>query len=303
MKKALAVILFSIVVLWLGGVVYWQYKNVIAEPSVTLISPNGGETLEEGSAYTIKWRTQKIPAADKISVHIRRVPPPALQQEGQEFDPIIAINLENTGSYDWHVAEMYPEGNYLLEIVSYASIPITNPISDESDTTFRIVQNTDGQTYLNEDFGYSVNYPSAWTFREFPDTKSGAGFRPLGTPEDVASECINIDARGTAENEYQTPFEDYVKRAAVVEIQNYEKLNSIESITTNSGLVGYETTWIYRSFSGQERVSLPITYFENKKTVRAEYGQLKYKTVQITLNSEDCEETYNQMLATFKLLY
>ncbi len=165
------------------------------------------------------------------------------------------------------------------------------------------VKNTaDWQTYKNEEFGYSVNYPNTWTFREFPSTKSGAGFRSLSSVEDIASECINIDARGTAENEYNAPFEEYVKKATVVEIQNYEKLNSIKSITTDSGLIGYETTWTYKVINGQEKVSLPITYFENKKIVQVGDNQLKYKTVQISLNNEACGKVYNQMLSTFVLM-
>jgi hypothetical protein len=303
MKRSFLLLALAVIVLVVGGVIYWQYKNTAtrnAEPSINLLSPNGGEVLKEGSVYTIKWNTQNIPATNKISVGIRRVAPPPLPTEGQEFDPIVFINLENTGSKDWIVSDMYPEGNYMLGITSYASIPVTNPISDESDTTFRIVK-PDWQTYENAKFGYSVDYPSSWTFREFPDTQTGAGFRPLSSPDDIASECVAADARGTAENEYNTPFDEYVKRAAVVEIQNYEKLNSIEPVTTTSGLVGYKTTWIYRTFSGQEKISLPITYFENEKIVQAGNGQLKYKTVQITLNNEDCEETYNQMLSTLKL--
>jgi len=156
------------------------------------------------------------------------------------------------------------------------------------------------QSYINEKFDYSVNYPSNWTFREFPDTQTGAGFRPLSSSEEIASECVTINAMGTAENEYNAPFGEYVKKAAIVEIQGYEKLNSIESLTTANGLVGYETTWIYKTIDGQEKVSLPITYFENQKTVQTTFGPLKYKTVQIALNNEDCKESYNQMLSTFK---
>jgi hypothetical protein len=305
MKSIPVIILASIVVLGLGGVAYWQYKNSIikiAEPSITLISPNGGETLKEGSVYTIKWDTKNIPETDKISINIRRVPPPPLQQEGQEFDPIIFVGLENTGSKDWTISDMYPEGNYILGITSYASVPITNPISDESDSTFRIIKSTDWQTYVNNKFGYGINYPDSWAFREFPDTQTGAGFRPSSSPNDVASECISVDERGTAANEYNTPFNEYVKKAAAVEIQGYERLNSIKSITTTSGLVGFETTWIYRTMNGQEKVSLPITYFENKKTIQTGNSQLKYKTVQVSLNDENCVGTYNQMLSTFELL-
>lgn len=303
MKRYLFSLALVVIVFALGGVIYWQYENIAtrsAQPSITLLSPNGGEVLKEGSAYPIRWSTQNIPATNKISITIRRVAPPPLPLEGQEFDPIVFVNLENTGSKDWDVSEMYPEGNYVLGVTSYASLPITNPISDESDATFRMVK-PDWQTYKNTKFGYSVDYPGDWTFREFPDTQTGAGFRPLNSPEEIASECITVDERGTAGNEYNTSFDEYVKRAAIVEIQGYEKLNSITSVTATAGLVGYETTWIYRAIDGQEKNSLPITYFENEKTVQSENGQLRYKTVQITLNNEDCEGTYSQMLSTLKL--
>jgi membrane-bound inhibitor of C-type lysozyme len=76
-----------------------------------------------------------------------------LQAEGQEFDPIIFTNLENTGSKEWTISDMYPEGNYIIEINTYKSLPITNPISDESDATFQIIKTPIAQvTYIcNED--------------------------------------------------------------------------------------------------------------------------------------------------------
>ncbi len=304
MKRFPFPFILAVAVLALGGAIYWQYQNTVAgniQPFLHLLSPNGGEVLSEGSAYTIRWKTQNIPAADKIAITIRRIAPPPLPEEGQEFDPIIFVNLENTGSKDWTVADMYPTGNYVLGIISYASIPVTNSIFDESDATFRIVKPAQ-QTYVNAKFGYSIDYPSGWIFREFPDTQTGVGFRPPNSPAEIASECMTVDARGTAGNEENLPFAEYVKKAAVVEIQNYEKLDSLRSVTTTAGLVGYETTWIYRAFDGQEKISLPITYFESAKTIPTESGQMKYKTIQIVLNNEACEEVYNQMIPTVKLL-
>lgn len=301
MKKILIITLFLLIVLGGGGIIYWKLRNT--PPSITLLSPNGGEVIKEGSVYTIKWETKNIPASNKISINIRRIPPPPLQQEGQEFDPIIFVNLENTGSVKWTVSDTYPEGSYVLGITSYASVPITNPISDESDAPFRIVKEESGlgQVYTNQKFGYSINYPSGWFAREFPDTQSGAGFRPSGSADSIASECITVDERGTAANEYNTPFNEYVKKAAAIEIQNYEKLNSIKTVTTTDGVVGYETTWVYRTLSGQEKISLPITYFENKKIIQEGGGQLRYKTIQVVLESNDCKETYDQMLATVQV--
>jgi hypothetical protein len=300
MKKILIIILFLIILAGAGFAAYLQTaKNL--EPSIKLIFPNGGEVLQEGSVYAIKWETKNIPETDKISINIRRIPPPALQEEGQEFDPLVFVNLENTGSADWKVSDIYPEGNYLIGITAYESIPVTNPVSDESDSFFNI-KKADWQVYSNEKFGYSVNYPGDWIYREFPDTKTGAGFRPLSSPDEIASECVVVSARGTAENEYNALFDEYVKKAAAVEIQNFEKLNSIEPIITDAELTGYKTTWIYKSMAGEDEVSLPIAYFENKKIIQEGDGELKYKTVQISLEKEDCREVYSRMLSTFKLL-
>jgi hypothetical protein len=158
------------------------------------------------------------------------------------------------------------------------------------------------KVYENSKFGYSINYKSDWTYREFPDTQTGAGFRQLSSPSEIASECITVDEMTTSSSSYDLPFDEYVKKAATVEIQNYEKLNSIKKITAESGLIGYETTWNYRSMKdGTEKISLPITYFENKKTIQDSYGPINYKAVQIRLDNQKCESVYNQMLTTLKL--
>lgn len=304
--KNFLIVLLAVIVIALGGVVFWQYgnkpaaNNVVqtATPSITLTSPNGGETIKEGSTYTIKWDSKNIPAGYKVSINIRRVPPPALQTEGQEFDPLIAVNLPDTGSYSWTVADMYPAGNYIIGVTSYAGTPVTNPISDESDAAFTIAKPVAAATtYTNSLYDYSVDYGADWTFREFPSTKTGAGFRPLSSPDEIASECIAVDASGSAENERNTPFADYVKRAAVSEIQNYEKLSTIETVTTASGLVGYKTTWVYSTMDGQKKISLPITYFE--LNARPKSGEPK--TVQIRLDESECLAAYDQMIKTFRL--
>lgn len=122
-----------------GGILWWQNSsNKNTEPTITILSPNGGETIKEGSTYNITWKTENVPSSNKVAISIRRVAPPPLPEEGQEFDPVIFVNLDNTGSKEWQVSDMYPEGNYLIGINTYASLPVTDPIADESDNTFRI---------------------------------------------------------------------------------------------------------------------------------------------------------------------
>jgi hypothetical protein len=108
-------------------------------PSVKVLSPNGGEKWKIGSKQTIKWNTQNIPLTDKIAIHIRKIRSPGSSGEGQECDPIIFTELKNDGKEDWIISK-YPEGNYIIEVVSYESIPITKSIKDESDTYFQIVK-------------------------------------------------------------------------------------------------------------------------------------------------------------------
>ena len=295
MKKIISIVLILLVV-FMGIFLFLQNKN---SASLTLISPNGGEIIEEGSTYTIKWSSKNIPADSKISISIRRVIPPSTVIEGQEFDPLVFINLDNSGSVDWTVSDMYPAGDYLLNIVSYSSLPVNNPILDESDATFQIVKSSreiNWQTYLNESFGYSLNYPDSLILKEFPETKTGAGFHfGFHLQDEAYPECITVSAREAVKNKENLSFDQYVREAAIEEIQNFERLNSIEKITTNSSLDGYKTTWGYTFLGGEEEISLPITYFEGPGDVQ----EINYKTIQLTLNDTSCEEIYEQMLLTF----
>lgn len=127
--KILIIILTVILLIILGSFYFLRNDKV---PSIQVVSPKSGDILQSGSTQTIKWESRNVPVSDKISFTIRRVPPPSLQTEGQEFDPIIFIDLPNTGSKDWVVSDTYPEGNYVLGITSYTSIPVTNPIMTES---------------------------------------------------------------------------------------------------------------------------------------------------------------------------
>lgn len=150
------------------------------------------------------------------------------------------------------------------------------------------------KTYVNEKYGYEIKYPADWLVREYPDAETGAGFRQKNTAPEIQSECININiSKARPAGDYK--FENYVKEAAVDEIQNFEKLNSIEKINSEAG-VGYETTWIYKDYKGVEKVSLPITYFNYPNSKDGNF------TVQVSLEYKDCQKTYDQMLPTFNLL-
>ncbi|MCR4326900.1 MAG: hypothetical protein NUV52_04585 [Candidatus Roizmanbacteria bacterium] len=157
---------------------------------------------------------------------------------------------------------------------------------------------TSWKTYTNTKHNYSINYPSDWSVREFPDSKDGASFNPIDKPGyPDKSDAISISV-GVKNGDYiNDPLEDYAKVAASKEIQDYEKLASIKTITTTSGMVGYETTWMVQPFLGRGSglsESLPITYFElpgNKAVL-----------MRINLDKEENLSIYEDMLKTIQIV-
>lgn len=154
-------------------------------------------------------------------------------------------------------------------------------------------------TYTNSKYGFSVQYPSSLVVREFPDTKDGAGFRPSGTIDDPVNEVITISVLQKNADLVNDPLSEYAKVAASIQIQNYQKLNTIEALKTSSGAIGYKTTWdvlpmptLGASPSAETTVSLPITYFDLKE---ASFSS----TAQITLENKDFENQYVQIIDSY----
>lgn len=124
----------TIVILVAAVIVFglWQLAARLRTPTIAVTSPAGGEKWHPGEEHVISWTARNVPATRKISVTIRRIPPPPLAEEGQEFDPIVFVNLPNTGSVDWTIDPMYPDGTYVLRVSAYESIPITDEVAAES---------------------------------------------------------------------------------------------------------------------------------------------------------------------------
>ncbi len=158
---------------------------------------------------------------------------------------------------------------------------------------------TNWKTYTNTKYNFSIDYPSDWGFREFPDTKNGAGFNPLGKPGyPDESESITVSSGQKIGGYDDKSFEEYVKIAGAG-IQNYNELASLKKVTTADGIVGYETTWMVQpmTINGQpptspDSESLPITYFEPPGD--------KIALVRISLNKKEDLEIYEKMLITLK---
>ena len=112
--------------------------NSLAQPSITVISPNGGETLTIGQTYNIVWNKGSYPDVNVV-IGI---------QDPKFYQGYVGITqaIPNTGSYQWTVAlsqiltgsNFQPDNNYRISIGSAYNLNNYYE-SDTSDAPFSIV--------------------------------------------------------------------------------------------------------------------------------------------------------------------
>jgi len=96
-------------------------------PDVTLIAPDGGETLVGNASTTVQWIAGDASGIAGIDLHVS-------DDNGVTFKPI-ALGLPNTGSFTWFVANR-PTTQGLLRVV--ATDNAFNSASDDSDAVFTV---------------------------------------------------------------------------------------------------------------------------------------------------------------------
>jgi len=96
-------------------------------PSITVLSPNGGEVLKAGQVYPIRWDANKVG-----DVYIR------LLQGGKDHGYIVSAILANEGLYNWtvpsDVVANFGESGYKIVIDDNN----VQGVSDASDAPFTI---------------------------------------------------------------------------------------------------------------------------------------------------------------------
>jgi hypothetical protein len=107
-------------------------------PTITVVRPNGSETLRSGQYYTVNWKKERFVVAGKVDIW--------LIDAGSNQGRLIASRTDNDGGFYWRVApltDLYdqntnalitPSGRYLIRIeCSDAACA-----SDTSDASFSI---------------------------------------------------------------------------------------------------------------------------------------------------------------------
>jgi hypothetical protein len=158
------IIIIVAIILILGGIGYYYHSTKTQQtvqlqegnnnqevlgnqPSVTVVSPNGGEVLKIGETYSIKWSSAGFKPGDEVSVSLREdlgnTTPPCFYSLAR-----LDNEVSGQGSYDWKVLPEYNtkicntkvDGKKFKIVVYIVSDnnSVTMP-SDESDNFFSIV--------------------------------------------------------------------------------------------------------------------------------------------------------------------
>jgi len=109
---------------------YFTIGSSSTQPSVTIISPNGGETYKnDGNPITVKWQTNNVPTSQTFDIIRLRAYP-----NGQEYNLI--YDVLNDGQEVITIPSSVPVGAYTLEIKTYVNGALA---MDSSDSYFKIV--------------------------------------------------------------------------------------------------------------------------------------------------------------------
>jgi subtilase family serine protease len=111
-------------------------------PYITVISPNGGNSLTAGSTYTISWNDN---ISDNVALSLYK---------GGVYHSSITSSTISSGSYSWTLSTTLSAGNdYAIRVTSLNS----NTLYDESDNTFSITAAPGSGFNIQFDYRFDTN--------------------------------------------------------------------------------------------------------------------------------------------------
>jgi hypothetical protein len=136
------------------------------QPSINVLSPNGGEIWNTGQTYSITWKSSSLEKVDIGYVQ---------EGHGFEFAPIAKNVQASLGVYSWKIpasilSRENKQGSFKIIIAKDSNLCGTGNcgISDYSNNDFIIFayvssanQTTDWKTYTNTQYDFEIQYPNS----------------------------------------------------------------------------------------------------------------------------------------------
>lgn len=125
---------------------------VLANPSITLISPNGGETWQVNYMYQIRWKSSNLPADAQNRISIGLVKKGAYEANPSQYLISLLGSTANDGSENINIPSSISPGEYKVEVAYCPSIGGECTVKDSSDNYFNIIStpvcdDPDGRDY------------------------------------------------------------------------------------------------------------------------------------------------------------
>lgn len=104
----------------------FSIKSSFVKPIVTVVFPNGGEKLQKGKKYNIRWQASSFIKSVTIF----------LTSPGPSY--MVVDNTPNDGIYEWTIPEKIPIDSYYQITVDLKTGIMED--RDSSDAIFSIIQ-------------------------------------------------------------------------------------------------------------------------------------------------------------------
>lgn len=173
-------------------------------PTLTVFSPNGGESIERGAEMTVTWATQNVPGDVDVT----------LFKEGSYYKKIVD-DTANDGSYTWFVPFDLPEGStYTVRVRSEQD----SGLRDYSDAAFDILTGPSSLvlTLTSPNGGETLEvggtYAITWDTQHMPEDVHLAVFKNGSYRKRITSSTANDGHYEWTIPNSLTPDDDYTIR-------------------------------------------------------------------------------------------
>lgn len=111
--------------------------SIMSNPSITVITPNGGDVWVEGKTYSIQWISGNLPTGNNIDIELIGV-----TETGNTVRKTLFSSLPNNSTNINWLVPVDIKGRYRIRVISYAFVCGGNQSTclDDSDAPFSIVQ-------------------------------------------------------------------------------------------------------------------------------------------------------------------
>jgi hypothetical protein len=183
---------------------------------------------------------------------------------------------------------------FFLFSLKIQSLPKITP-EPQTITVSNDIPGTDLKLYRNRKYGFSLMYPKGYDYREISDA-SLISFYSLTDPDKGLHSRITFKVKELPSEFRVKPFRDYAS-VALLGVQYYESLYSLNEIVTKYGVVGYRVIWtiVWNRYPPKvlEYQSLPFAYFELVNTDN--------KYLEASFGPYNLEKDFDQMVSTIMI--